>query len=627
MLNNSKNQLKQKIHIVKCNFSSPSKSLEDNQNLKENLKNNKINFLNLWIGDLIKIISFNGEWCFGYRLEEPEKRGIFPSIFVQEMINNNVEENKNVAEKEVGRLAGDISEALKEWIERTKFDYGEGISTICQFEQQISLIKQLLAVKRHLCSGTITAEEIKEIKLVLADVIDAGNHLLKLNMQIRDDSGIYANSDDFSLISSYKRHEQIYEQITTNSKQIIDSFLEDKFLTKISTKLNNINKFSLLININLNELEQHLNNEEINSLELVFGLGKTSKINKNIGNKATQPITEPFTIRLPKTKNKNKQQQKQKQQNKVLFIGISENDLENISLWMTCLIIGPIGFYARGGDDVRQYYAHGHSELGELIKEMVDKEQREQTLILQKKAVVSVVDDEGIFLPEAIEIITPEGAIRESSFRCRVWPSSDRPRFNELIKILLPDQEAKNLHLQILFYNKSFVDRKSLYSTGNFSTNSLSAKRESNGPFALAFLHLIRDYVLCHDDEDELFIYRIDRMKGGNSEGNNVTRTIPLSVAYLSNPARRKEAQGITSDVSDEHLFSSSIKSRSSSVATLPSSLDLTLLQQQLNQNVFSSGYILCERNTLHFQSFICSQLHCNNKLLIQVFNDKNDIS
>uniref|UniRef100_A0A1I8BJQ7 Uncharacterized protein n=1 Tax=Meloidogyne hapla TaxID=6305 RepID=A0A1I8BJQ7_MELHA len=708
MLNNSKNQLKQKIHIVKCNFSSPSKSLEDNQNLKENLKNNKINFLNLWIGDLIKIISFNGEWCFGYRLEEPEKRGIFPSIFVQEMINNNVEENKNVAEKEVGRLAGDISEALKEWIERTKFDYGEGISTICQFEQQISLIKQLLAVKRHLCSGTITAEEIKEIKLVLADVIDAGNHLLKLNMQIRDDSGIYANSDDFSLISSYKRHEQIYEQITTNSKQIIDSFLEDKFLTKISTKLNNINKFSLLININLNELEQHLNNEEINSLELVFGLGKTSKINKNIGNKATQPITEPFTIRLPKTKNKNKQQQKQKQQNKVLFIGISENDLENISLWMTCLIIGPIGFYARGGDDVRQYYAHGHSELGELIKEMVDKEQREQTLILQKKtselvlpstfqnnpstinynnntiknekipiklniqlfnaynslitsstniqilrplklekenfcrnelfiwlrdadfhgicrseksieAVVSVVDDEGIFLPEAIEIITPEGAIRESSFRCRVWPSSDRPRFNELIKILLPDQEAKNLHLQILFYNKSFVDRKSLYSTGNFSTNSLSAKRESNGPFALAFLHLIRDYVLCHDDEDELFIYRIDRMKGGNSEGNNVTRTIPLSVAYLSNPARRKEAQGITSDVSDEHLFSSSIKSRSSSVATLPSSLDLTLLQQQLNQNVFSSGYILCERNTLHFQSFICSQLHCNNKLLIQI--------
>ncbi|KAL7071273.1 hypothetical protein ACQ4LE_009467 [Meloidogyne hapla] len=121
MLNNSKNQLKQKIHIVKCNFSSPSKSLEDNQNLKENLKNNKINFLNLWIGDLIKIISFNGEWCFGYRLEEPEKRGIFPSIFVQEMINNNVEENKNVAEKEVGRLAGDISEALKVFFGENNF--------------------------------------------------------------------------------------------------------------------------------------------------------------------------------------------------------------------------------------------------------------------------------------------------------------------------------------------------------------------------------------------------------------------------------------------------------------------------------------------------------------------------
>jgi len=47
------------------------------------------------------------------------------------------------------------------------------------------------------------------------------------------------------------------------------------------------------------------------------------------------------------------------------------------------------------------------------------------------------------------QVITPEGSIRESSFRCRVWPSTDRPRFNELIKVLLPDQEAKNLHLQV----------------------------------------------------------------------------------------------------------------------------------------------------------------------------------
>uniref|UniRef100_A0A915MF47 DUF484 family protein n=1 Tax=Meloidogyne javanica TaxID=6303 RepID=A0A915MF47_MELJA len=183
-------------------------------------------------------------------------------------------------------------------------------------------------------------------------------------MNIRDDSGIYANLDDFSIITSYKKHEQMSERINKNSKQIIDSFLEDNFLMKISTKLkNNLNKYSLLININLNEfIEQHLNNEEINNnFELIFGLGKTSKLNKNTGN----------------TKNK--------QQNKVLFIGISESDLENISLWMTCLIIGPIGISVRGGDDVRQYYANGHALLGELIKEMVDKEQREQTLILQRK--------------------------------------------------------------------------------------------------------------------------------------------------------------------------------------------------------------------------------------------------
>jgi len=77
------------------------------------------------------------------------------------------------------------------------------------------------------------------------------------------------------------------ERLNKNSKQIIDSFLEDNFLTKISTKLkNNLNKYSLLININLNEfIEQHLNNEEINNCsQLIFGLGKTSKLNKNTGN-------------------------------------------------------------------------------------------------------------------------------------------------------------------------------------------------------------------------------------------------------------------------------------------------------------------------------------------------------
>ena len=68
--------------------------------------------------------------------------------------------------------------------------------------------------------------------------------------------------------------------------------MENKFLTKISTKLNNkksFQKYSLLICVDLNKLEQHLNNEGINNIEIVFGLGKTSKLN-NTGNKVCKKI-------------------------------------------------------------------------------------------------------------------------------------------------------------------------------------------------------------------------------------------------------------------------------------------------------------------------------------------------
>jgi hypothetical protein len=58
-----------------------------------------------------------------------------------------------------------------------------------------------------------------------------------------------------------------------------------------------------------------------------------------------------------------------------------------------------------------------------------------------------------------------------------------------------------------------------------------------------------------------------------------------------------------------------SVGGRSSSVATLPGALDLAQLQQQGGGGMYS----LCERNGLHFQSFVCSQTHSQSQTLVQV--------
>ena len=140
---------------------------------------------------------------------------------------------------------------------------------------------------------------------------------------------------------------------------------------------------------------------------------------------------------------------------------------------------------------------------------------------------------------------------------------------------------------QILFYNKTANDKKSL------------SNASSKFPFALAFLRLLHNHVLCTDDEDELFIYRVDKAKASGNGGDFVS-----NVAYLSSWAKRKEMRQPPAGQQP---------TRSASVTTLTKGMDI--LQQPQNGGM----YTLCEKNGLQFHSFVCSQIHCSHEALVQV--------
>uniref|UniRef100_A0A183CP00 C2 DOCK-type domain-containing protein n=1 Tax=Globodera pallida TaxID=36090 RepID=A0A183CP00_GLOPA len=218
------------------------------------------------------------------------------------------------------------------------------------------------------------------------------------------------------------------------------------------------------------------------------------------------------------------------------------------------------------------------------------------------EASISVVDEEGVFQPEAIEVVSPEGVRHQSSFRCRVWFSEDRPKLNELIKVRLPKGEVRNLHLQILFYNKlSGIDKKL----------SIPAA----GPFALAFLRLINNFVLCAEDEDELVVYKVEKRlptsSSSKSMSNDSDGTRPISVAYLALWATRKE-----------------IRPRALSIGGGTMTRHESLCQLGISNG--GGPYTLQndKSNGVQFVSFVNSTLHTTNATLLQImrWNDNEQL-
>uniref|UniRef100_A0A0R3S2B9 C2 DOCK-type domain-containing protein n=1 Tax=Elaeophora elaphi TaxID=1147741 RepID=A0A0R3S2B9_9BILA len=126
---------------------------------------------------------------------------------------------------------------------------------------------------------------------------------------------------------------------------------------------------------------------------------------------------------------------------------------------------------------------------------------------------ITVVDTNGI-VENSIVMITADGIRWTTTYQSLVFYHDDKPKWNEAIKVQIPENIDQNIHLRITFHHKKTFDK---------------AKQEK-GPFALAFARIMEGATLIKDGLHELLVYKIET---GRFDDNDTS--------YTRLPATREE--------------------------------------------------------------------------------------
>ncbi|XP_024936302.1 dedicator of cytokinesis protein 1 isoform X7 [Cephus cinctus] len=164
--------------------------------------------LPLTVGEVVQLLEECDDWYYGCS-KYKGTRGIFPKSYIYILPQSmNME-----------ALTHEITSVLREWGHHWKHLYvthSEHFSTI---QQQII---ELIGYRSKILSGTLTVDELKDMKRLATARIDTGNQLLGLDMVVRDEHGNVLNPEQTSTIQLYYHHETAAERIrkaTTETKK------------------------------------------------------------------------------------------------------------------------------------------------------------------------------------------------------------------------------------------------------------------------------------------------------------------------------------------------------------------------------------------------------------------------
>ncbi|CEF67247.1 Myoblast city [Strongyloides ratti] len=198
--------------------------------LLETPSNFQVPYLNFFMGERLRILQNNGDWCYGCLDEEPELKGIFPSNFIFYSANDfDVIKQPNSIEifegdDESRSLLNEITNTVRNWWAhiRNNFDI---VNTSSNYDKAFSIMEDLIVTRKRILLRSIPAEEIKEFKNKVYRKIDIVDNILGLEMKIHDDYRRIIEPGSLSILETYEEHVSAYEEIK--------NITQDNMLTKI----------------------------------------------------------------------------------------------------------------------------------------------------------------------------------------------------------------------------------------------------------------------------------------------------------------------------------------------------------------------------------------------------------
>ncbi|XP_026674071.1 dedicator of cytokinesis protein 1 isoform X3 [Ceratina calcarata] len=155
--------------------------------------------MRLTVGEVIHILEECGDWYHG-RSKLNGASGIFPKPYVHVL-----KQSMNT-----DCLIHEITNVLREWGHHWKHLY---VVHSVHFRTMQQQILELIGYRSKILSGTLTVDELKDMKRLATARIDTGNQLLGMDMVVRDEQGNVLNPEETSTIQLYYHHETATERI------------------------------------------------------------------------------------------------------------------------------------------------------------------------------------------------------------------------------------------------------------------------------------------------------------------------------------------------------------------------------------------------------------------------------
>uniref|UniRef100_A0AC35TJG0 SH3 domain-containing protein n=1 Tax=Rhabditophanes sp. KR3021 TaxID=114890 RepID=A0AC35TJG0_9BILA len=630
-----------------------------------------VQFLNFYTGERLRRVSGNGEWSYGYLDENPKINGIFPTIFVLEatedfdvipsISDQSTSTNSTAEGDESHELLREITSTVRDWWSNFRGNYHK-ISDYTKYDNVFKLMDSLMLLRKKIMSRSVPDEEMKDIRSHIHKKIEIGNHYMALDMKTRDETGKLLKANTLSIIETYKHHVATYDKIIGETNvpskfipsQIVgnfglffqfhsttlsvscdveikmslydavreefftDSFVffwshrtgtfNDRFCQVMFVELGDVckerNKIFVLLQVSKNGLLENKvptkkdGNPEVwarqpyatGMIDVYDILGKSVEFEKT---DLSFDLEKIWSFDL--SSKQDKPSKNERYDGKILFMSAVKvykghlNEIKEQAFKLFSLNPTPIIHPIKHKEFIWEE-AINEFFLTLISGDFNGYKSTDKSIEIR----MQVMDAQGNTIMNSVENMTPEGIKGKSTYESNVVVGNDKPRWNELIKLNIKDRYQDNIHIRFLFFNRKMNDKA----------------KTDKGPFALAFLPLIRNANLIIEGKQDLVIYKVDMAKFNERD-----------MSYLSLPSFKINGKALSKSsnnylsLAEKNSFQINLKINSTNLTHNP--LILNILQWKMNKldtkknltEIINSEHIISDGEILYMMPYICDIL------------------